>query len=104
MSADAAARPSSPKRQRTAAGTPAAAASADATMASDESKSDASSWVAYSADCEFPVQNIPFGIFRPTADAAARIGTAIGDQVRRCAALCRCRCCRCCCRCCLVVW
>ncbi|NBC18623.1 MAG: fumarylacetoacetase [Bacteroidetes bacterium] len=29
----------------------------------------------------FPIQNIPFGIFRPTSGAAPRVGTAIGDQV-----------------------
>ncbi len=33
-------------------------------------------------ECHFPIQNIPFGIFRPAGDAPPRVGTAIGDQVR----------------------
>lgn len=66
-------RPSSPKRQRTTG--------PDSAAMADESKSNSSSWVKYDADCEFPIQNIPFGVFKPTADAASRIGTAIGDQV-----------------------
>ena len=41
------------------------------------------SWVesANSADNEFPIQNLPFGRFRETADTNWRIGVAIGDQV-----------------------
>ncbi len=42
------------------------------------------SWVASAnvADCDFPVQNLPFGRFRlPASGAAPRIGVAIGDQV-----------------------
>mmetsp|Transcript_16031 Transcript_16031/g.31394 ORF Transcript_16031/g.31394 Transcript_16031/m.31394 type:complete len:440 (+) Transcript_16031:36-1355(+) len=39
------------------------------------------SWVDYSEECHFPIQNLPFGIFRPTADASPRVGVAIGDQV-----------------------
>ena len=44
------------------------------------------SWVASanSADCDFTIQNLPFGAFRrkgaPAADAA-RVGVAIGDQI-----------------------
>jgi fumarylacetoacetase len=30
---------------------------------------------------EFPIQNLPFGVFRPTPQAPARVGVAIGDQV-----------------------
>ena len=75
MSAEAA-RPSSPKRQRV---------SGPDTMAADESKSASGSWVEYGADCEFPIQNIPFGVFKPKEDSTPRIGTAIGDKVRRCA-------------------
>ena len=71
-------RPSSPKRQRTTG--------PDSAAMADESKSNSSSWVKYDADCEFPIQNIPFGVFKPTADAASRIGTAIGDQVGSCEA------------------
>lgn len=32
-------------------------------------------------DSHFPIQNIPFGVFRPTSGAAPRVGTAIGDRV-----------------------
>ena len=42
------------------------------------------SWVASAnvAGCDFPLQNLPFGRFRPTGtDEAFRIGVAIGDQV-----------------------
>ncbi|HJS04786.1 MAG TPA: fumarylacetoacetase [Variovorax sp.] len=42
------------------------------------------SWVASAnqAGCDFPIQNLPFGRFRPAGSAEAfRIGVAIGDQV-----------------------
>jgi fumarylacetoacetase len=42
------------------------------------------SWVASAnaADTDFPIQNLPFGRFRPAgSDAPWRIGVAIGDQV-----------------------
>jgi fumarylacetoacetase len=41
------------------------------------------SWVeaANAADCEFPIQNLPFGRFRSADDDGWRIGVAIGDQV-----------------------
>jgi fumarylacetoacetase len=42
------------------------------------------SWVpsANQAGCDFPIQNLPFGRFRPQGGAGAfRIGVAIGDQV-----------------------
>ena len=41
------------------------------------------SWVesANAADCEFPIQNLPFGRFRSAAADGWRIGVAIGDQV-----------------------
>ena len=40
------------------------------------------SWVdsANVADCDFPIQNLPFGRFRAD-DGGARIGVAIGDQI-----------------------
>ncbi|QAU34189.1 fumarylacetoacetase [Janthinobacterium sp. 17J80-10] len=40
------------------------------------------SWVdsANAADCEFPIQNLPYGVFR-TANSAPRVGVAIGDQI-----------------------
>ncbi|CAN7728670.1 fumarylacetoacetase [Variovorax sp. LjRoot290] len=42
------------------------------------------SWVASAneAGCDFPIQNLPFGRFRPAGSGEAfRIGVAIGDQV-----------------------
>ncbi|MDQ2780192.1 MAG: fumarylacetoacetase, partial [Pseudomonadota bacterium] len=42
------------------------------------------SWVesANRPGCDFPVQNLPFGRFRPAGGSAPwRIGVAIGDQV-----------------------
>lgn len=40
------------------------------------------SWVhtANAADCEFPIQNLPLGIFVPEGQTA-RVGVAIGDQI-----------------------
>lgn len=48
------------------------------------------SWVASAndGDCDFPIQNLPFGVFRRAgAKAAFRGGVAIGDQVLDLAAL-----------------
>ncbi len=44
---------------------------------------DRQSWVesANAADCDFPIQNLPFGRFRSAAEDGWRIGVAIGDQV-----------------------
>jgi fumarylacetoacetase len=41
------------------------------------------SWVeaANREACEFPIQNLPFGVFRRRGTRAARIGVAIGDQI-----------------------
>lgn len=39
-----------------------------------------SSWLAVSADSDFPIQNIPFGIFK-TAEKSPRMATIIGDTV-----------------------
>ena len=45
--------------------------------------SDLRSWVesANHQDTDFPIQNLPYGVFRSSGDATARIGVAIGDQV-----------------------
>jgi len=46
------------------------------------------SWVAEAnaPDCDFPIQNLPYGVFAPLAEPdAPRIGTAIGSfAVRDC--------------------
>ncbi|MEM5422891.1 fumarylacetoacetase [Paraburkholderia ferrariae] len=41
------------------------------------------SWVesANDAQCDFPIQNLPFGVFSDTGNATARVGVAIGDLV-----------------------
>ena len=36
---------------------------------------------ANAADSEFPIQNLPFGVFRPAAGLPAGVGVAIGDQI-----------------------
>ena len=38
------------------------------------------SWVSVPADSDFPIQNLPFGIFS-TADRSARPGVAIGEHI-----------------------
>jgi len=51
-------------------------------VTSGESKSQSPSWVQYdAATCDFPIQNLPYGIFKPSSDAPPRCGTAIGDMV-----------------------
>jgi len=44
---------------------------------------DARSWVASAnnADCDFPIQNLPFAVFRRNGTERFRGGIAIGDQV-----------------------
>jgi fumarylacetoacetase len=39
------------------------------------------SFVPVAADSPFPIQNLPFGVFRTKDNATSRIGVAIGDQV-----------------------
>src|SRR3569833_2038422 len=41
------------------------------------------SWVAEAneAGCDFPIQNLPFGVFRPPPEARPRGGVAIGNHV-----------------------
>ena len=42
------------------------------------------SWVASAnaPDCDFPIQNLPYGVFRPRGDGAEpMVGVAIGDQI-----------------------
>lgn len=41
------------------------------------------SWVDYHADTEFPIQNLPYGIFHLKSEsaAAARAGVAIGEWI-----------------------
>lgn len=39
------------------------------------------SFIQYSPDSHFPIQNLPYGVFKPKPDGAARIGVAIGDFI-----------------------
>ncbi len=41
------------------------------------------SWVesANVPGCDFPIQNLPFGVFRRTSAESGRVGVAIGDQI-----------------------
>jgi fumarylacetoacetase len=39
------------------------------------------SWVNVSADSDFPIQNLPYGVFSTKGNPSHRIGVAIGDQI-----------------------
>jgi fumarylacetoacetase len=39
------------------------------------------SFIAVAPESHFPIQNLPFGVFRPKAGGAPRVGVAIGDQI-----------------------
>jgi fumarylacetoacetase len=39
------------------------------------------SFVPVAADSHFPIQNLPYGVFRPKAGGVPRVGVAIGDAV-----------------------
>jgi fumarylacetoacetase len=39
------------------------------------------SWVAVAPESHFPIQNLPYGIFRPRPGDAPRVGVAIGEHV-----------------------
>jgi len=39
------------------------------------------SWVPVAAESHFPIQNLPFGVFRTARNPMARIGVRIGDSV-----------------------
>lgn len=45
------------------------------------------SFVDVHPSCDFPIQNLPYGIFRPAAGGEARAGVALGDYVVDLAAL-----------------
>lgn len=46
------------------------------------------SFIPVNADSEFPIQNLPFGVFRPrSGEGQARVGVAIGEQILDLAAL-----------------
>lgn len=39
------------------------------------------SFIEYSSDTHFPIQNLPYGAFKPKPDGETRIGAAIGDFI-----------------------
>jgi fumarylacetoacetase len=41
------------------------------------------SWIEYSAECDFPIENLPYGIFhlKTQPPSCARPGVAIGDWI-----------------------
>src|SRR5262245_47186627 len=39
------------------------------------------SFIPVAPDSHFPIQNLPFGVFRPTAGGSARVGVAIGELI-----------------------
>ena len=39
------------------------------------------SWLSVDESSDFPIQNLPFGIFTTTGDNSPRVGVAIGNQV-----------------------
>ena len=45
------------------------------------------SFVPTAADSHFPIQNLPYGVFRPRAGGAPRVGVAIGEMILDMAAL-----------------
>ena len=43
---------------------------------------DATSWIAHEPETDFPIQNLPYGVFSTTSNTQPRCGVAIGDKVR----------------------
>ena len=39
------------------------------------------SWIKYAEDSDFPIQNIPFGVFMNKEDSKIHIGSIIGNTV-----------------------
>lgn len=50
-------------------------------MQTDPNSPALRSWVPVAPDSPFPIQNLPYGVFRPRAGGRPRIGAAIGDYV-----------------------
>lgn len=46
-----------------------------------------SSWVPVAPDCDWSLQNLPYGIFSTKEDSNPRVGVAIGDSIVDLAAL-----------------
>jgi hypothetical protein len=41
------------------------------------------SWIEYPADSDFPIENLPYGVFhkKDEPSSSARVGVAIGDSI-----------------------
>ncbi|MBO9315611.1 MAG: fumarylacetoacetase, partial [Chloroflexus sp.] len=39
------------------------------------------SFVPVAPDSDFPLENLPYGVFRPRSGGSPRVGVAIGDYV-----------------------
>ncbi|XP_076167290.1 fumarylacetoacetate hydrolase [Ptiloglossa arizonensis] len=39
------------------------------------------SFVEYTSDCDFPIENLPYGVFSTASNPRKRIGVAIGDEI-----------------------
>jgi fumarylacetoacetase len=46
----------------------------------DETPAPRRSWIAVPPESDFPVQNLPYGVFR-TANSSPRVGVAVGDEI-----------------------
>jgi len=44
-------------------------------------KTPLQSFIQVSSDSDFPIQNLPYGIFSPTSQADRRVGVALGEWV-----------------------
>ena len=49
--------------------------------AHDTTSPDLDSWLDVAPESDFPIQNLPFGVFVRDRETAGRIGTAIGDRI-----------------------
>ena len=56
-------------------------ASRAAAEAADAASSPLSSWLPVSADSDFPIQNLPYGVFTTASQPQPHIGVAIGEHV-----------------------
>ena len=50
-------------------------------MTDDTTRPDLTSFVDVAPDGHFPIQNLPYGVFRPASGGPARVGVAIGEMV-----------------------
>lgn len=50
-------------------------------MSTETTDSSLTSFIDVAGDSHFPIQNLPYGVFRPHSGDMPRVGTAIGDRV-----------------------